>query len=163
MTSRKSVNLLPSFLRTEKNNKFLSSTLDQLISPPEITRIDAYVGSKDTPSYRTGDEYLQELDPIRSKYQLEPALVIRTLTRSIKKAFALDDLLNQVKNNGIDSSNVDRIINTTSISTESSYRGAIKWNTPTISINFYGHFILSRRDTLVSDVPAHHVAGVGSC
>jgi len=111
MTSRKSVNLLPSFLRTEKNNKFLSSTLDQLISPPEITRIDAYVGSKDTPSYRTGDEYLQELDPIRSKYQLEPALVIRTLTRSIKKAFALDDLLNQVKNNGIDSSNVDRIIN----------------------------------------------------
>jgi len=112
MTSnRKSLNLLPSFFRTDKNDKFLSSTLDQFISTPQLTRIDAYVGSKDTPTYETGDQYLSESNPLRERYQLEPALVVRTLDREIKKAFAFDDLLNQVSNHGVDSSDVNRILN----------------------------------------------------
>ena len=42
----KSINLLPESLRTDKNAKFLSSTLDQLIQPPQLERIDGYIGSK---------------------------------------------------------------------------------------------------------------------
>jgi len=108
---RKSIDLLPAFFRTEKNDKFLSSTLDQFISPPKLTRIDAFIGSKDTPTYRDGDQYLIEKSPLREQYQLEPALVVRTLSKEIKKAFAFDDLLNQINNQGGTSSNVDRVLN----------------------------------------------------
>ena len=106
--NRKSLDLLPAFFRTERNNKFLSSTLDQLTSPPELTRIDAFVGSKNTPNYNLSDLYIEESNPIREAYQLEPALVVRTLTGEIKKAFALDDLLNQVSMQGGNSSNLNR-------------------------------------------------------
>ena len=110
-TSRKSANLLPAFFRTEKNSKFLSSTLDQLISVPQLNRIDAFVGSTDTPTYQTGDLYLSETNALRQSYQLEPALIVKTLDQEIKKAFALDDLLNQITSYGGNSSNLDRIFN----------------------------------------------------
>jgi hypothetical protein len=97
--------------RTEKNNKFLSSTLDQLISVPQLNRIDAYVGSKDTPTYQPGDVYITETNPLREAYQLEPALIVKTLDQEIKKAFALDDLLNQINIRGGNSSNLDRLLN----------------------------------------------------
>jgi hypothetical protein len=109
--NRKSINLLPAFFRTEKNNKFLSSTLDQLISVPQLNRIDAYIGSKDTPTYKSGDVYITDTNPLREAYQLEPALVVKTLDQEIKKAFALDDLLNQINIRGGDSSNLDRLLN----------------------------------------------------
>jgi hypothetical protein len=47
--SIKTINLLPEFLRTDKNSKFLSSTADQWIKKPELERIDGYVGSTSTP------------------------------------------------------------------------------------------------------------------
>jgi hypothetical protein len=109
--NRKSINLLPAFFRTEKNNKFLSSTLDQLISVPQLNRIDAYVGSKYTPTYQPGDVYITDTNPLREAYQLEPALIVKTLDQEIKKAFALDDLLNQINIRGGDSSNLDRLLN----------------------------------------------------
>jgi hypothetical protein len=44
----KSVNLLPEFLRTNKNSKFLSSTIDQFIQKPQLERLDGYIGSTQT-------------------------------------------------------------------------------------------------------------------
>ena len=109
MAKNKSVNLLPAFFRTAKNTKFLSSTIDQLISTPVLSRINAFVGSKDTPNYKITDEYLQDADPFRQNYQLEPALVVKTLTQEIKKAFAIDDLMNQIESLGGSASNLDRL------------------------------------------------------
>lgn len=106
--SRKSVNLLPAFFRTEKNKKFLSSTLDQLISVPQLNRIDAYVGSKNTPTYQAGDLYLTDTNPLRQAYQLEPSLVLKNLDQEIQRAYGLDDLLNQINNFGGNSSKLDR-------------------------------------------------------
>jgi hypothetical protein len=108
INQKKSINLLPSYYRTEKNNKFLSSTLDQFISSPDLTRVDAFAGSKNTPNYKSTDQYIDETNSLRRNYQLEPALVIRDVNQAIKKAFALDDLLNQINNNGGNSSNLDR-------------------------------------------------------
>jgi hypothetical protein len=57
----KSVNLLPGYLQTDKNSKFLSSTLDQLIQPAELSRIDGFIGSKLTPTYvSTTDNYISD-------------------------------------------------------------------------------------------------------
>jgi len=38
------VNLLPSYLQTSKNSKFLASTIDQLIQPPQLEKLNSYIG-----------------------------------------------------------------------------------------------------------------------
>ena len=106
--NRRSSDLLPVFYRTEKNSKFLSSTLDQLISVPKLTRIDSYVGSKKTPTYLPTDSYISEQDPLREAYQLEPSLIVRDINQEIKKTFALDDALNQINSYSGNSSDLNR-------------------------------------------------------
>ena len=67
--NKKSVNLLPEYLKTDKNSKFLSGTLDPLIQSPQLERIDGFVGSKITPNYDpTKDFYLKEDLAIRKDY-----------------------------------------------------------------------------------------------
>jgi hypothetical protein len=75
--TRKSVNLLPVLFRTDKNSKFLSGTIDQLIQPPQLKRLDGWVGSKITPTYNIEkDFYIDSNLKLKQDYQLEPALVV---------------------------------------------------------------------------------------
>lgn len=106
----KSVNLLPEFLRTEKNSKFLSNTIDQLIQPPELERIDGYIGSKLSPTYNADkDSYINENLPLRKNYQLEPALVINDAENKINDVIGIDDLINELALNGAKVDNLDRL------------------------------------------------------
>ena len=108
--TRKSANLLPAFFRTDKNNKFLSSTLDQLIKVPVLERIDGFVGSKLSPDYNPlTDVYISESLPVREKYQLEPALVLKNIDQSIKAVYGFDDLVNQIGYYGGNIDNLDRV------------------------------------------------------
>ena len=94
----KSVNLLPEFFRTDKNSKFLAATIDQLIQPPQLERIDGFVGTKFTPNYvSTSDVYVTESLKLRQNYQLEPALVVRDNLTEIKDVIGIDDITNQIK------------------------------------------------------------------
>jgi hypothetical protein len=107
---KNSVNLLPTFFRTTKNSKFLSSTLDQLIETPSLERLDGYYGSTLSNNYNPlKDQYINTENTLRDKYQLEPSLVIKDLDASIKKAYAYDDLINQLSFYGSDVSNLNRI------------------------------------------------------
>jgi len=109
----KSVNLLPEFLRTDKNSKFLSSTLDQLIQPPQLERIDGYIGSKLTPTYVAADDfYIPESLPLRRAYQLNPALVIKDTLGAVNDVIALDDLTNEITAQGGIGNNLDRLFRT---------------------------------------------------
>ena len=68
---KKSVNLLPEYLRTDKNSKFLSSTIDQLIQTPQVERLEGFVGSKITPNYNPAtDFYLDEKSSLRTNYTI---------------------------------------------------------------------------------------------
>jgi len=99
--NKKSVNLLPEFLRTAKNSKFLASTIDQLIQTPQVERIDGFVGSKLTPSYNPlTDSYLTDTSELRNSYALEPALVLKDSINNITDVIAYDDLINEIKNQG---------------------------------------------------------------
>jgi len=107
---KKSVNLLPTFFRTDKNSKFLSSTIDQLIKTPLLERIDGFVGSKLSKNYNyAADIYISESLPLRQKYQLEPALILKELDGNIKKAFGFDDLINQIGYYGGNTNNLDQL------------------------------------------------------
>lgn len=109
----KSVDLLPEFLRTDKNSKFLSSTIDQLIEPPQIERLDGFIGSKLTPTYvSTTDNYIPEILELRRDYQLNPALIVKDQEGTVNDVVAIDDLVNQISTEGGISNNFDRLFRT---------------------------------------------------
>ena len=95
--TRSSADLLPAYLQTDKNKKFLSSTIDRLIEVPRVERISGYVGTKNTPTYNPKkDQYISSVSPLTQKYQLEPGLIIRDDKNNITESLAYDDLINQL-------------------------------------------------------------------
>ena len=108
--NKKSANLLPENLRTTKNTKFLSSTIDPLISSPELERIDGYVGSKLTPNYTPStDFYLKTTSQLRKNYSLDPALIFKNNINEINDVVSYDDLINELTNQGVDTKNLSKI------------------------------------------------------
>jgi len=78
--NRSTINHLPTVFRTDANEKFLSATLDQLISEPTLRKVYGYVGRKFAPTYRSNDSYVVEPTTDRQNYQLEPSIVIKDTT-----------------------------------------------------------------------------------
>ena len=74
-SDRNSAEFLPKYFRTPVNNKFLHSTIDQLISQGQLEKINAYYGRKDAPNYQAGDLYVSEVNKDRENYKLEPSIV----------------------------------------------------------------------------------------
>ena len=121
----KSVNLLPEFLRTNKNSKFLSSTIDQFIQKPQLERLDGYIGSTQTVNYNAvTDIYISESLPLRRDYQLDPALIVKDTGGKITDVIALDDLINEINVKGGEVSNLDRMFR----SDFYSYNPQINWD-----------------------------------
>jgi len=108
--NKKSVNLLPEYLKTDKNSKFLSGTLDPLIQTPQLERIDGFVGSIITPNYNPAtDFYLKENLPLRKEYPLEPALVFKDASSNITDVIGFDDIINEINLQGGKTDNLDRL------------------------------------------------------
>lgn len=133
--NRASVNLLPTFFRTEKNSKFLASTLDQLVKAPALERIDGFVGSKLTNSYTPlTDFYISDTTALRDQYQLEPGLVVTAQGGIGEQAvFGFDDLINQISYHGGNVSDINRLFGPTI----HSYNPHIDWDK---FINFRNYF-----------------------
>ena len=123
--NKKSVNLLPEYLKTDKNSKFLSGTLDPLIQSPQLERIDGFVGSKITPNYNpTKDFYLKEDLALRKEYALEPALVFKDQSANITDVIAFDDIINEISIQGGKTDNLDTLFR----SKFYSYDPCIEWD-----------------------------------
>lgn len=108
----KTVNFLPEFLRTGKNSKFLSSTIDQLIQKPQLERLDGFIGSTRTPNYRPDDVYVTETNDLRSNYQLDPSLIVKDSDGSVKDVIGLNDLVNEINIRGGNAENFDLLFRT---------------------------------------------------
>jgi hypothetical protein len=54
-SNRKSETLLPRFFRTTPNKKFLNSTLDQLIQPGVVEKLNGYIGRETAKAYTATD------------------------------------------------------------------------------------------------------------
>jgi hypothetical protein len=107
MAQRKSSNLLPTVFQTETNQKFLSATIDQLISEPVMVKLDGYIGRKFAPTSQAGDSYVTESTPDRQNYQLEPTVVVPAADDSLVVSY--QDFLNTIKYQGGNTSNHDRL------------------------------------------------------
>ena len=143
------VGFLPSYLQTNKNSKFLSSTLDQLIQPPQLEKLNAYIGSTSTPTYNSNDSYVQEISPLRQAYQLEPALIAYDSDLNVTTVVAIDDLANEISIKGGISDNFDRLFR----SDVYSFDPKIDWDK---LVNFKDYFWLPTGPSLI-DIPADNI------
>jgi hypothetical protein len=124
-STRRSSDLLPGYIRTDRNSKFLASTLDQFIQPPQLERIDGFVGSKLSLNYKpSNDQYIAGTTKLRTDYQLEPSLIINDDKQQVNYALGYDDLINQLAFNNADVSNLNRLFKSKSYS----YDPMINWD-----------------------------------
>jgi len=73
---RESSNLLPKFYRTNSNKKFLQATVDQLIQPGTVKKLNGFIGRTNAKAVSSNDIFINAADKTRQDYQLEPAAVI---------------------------------------------------------------------------------------
>ena len=75
-SKRKSADLLPRYFRTTANKKFLSSTLDQLMQPGVVEKVDGFIGRRDAKAFKASDNYISDVSNARESYQLEPVATV---------------------------------------------------------------------------------------
>ena len=95
---RKTESLLPRFFRTTPNKKFLSSTLDQLIQPGVVEKLNGYIGRETAKAYTATDNYIGDISDNRFNYQLEPASVIKDNLGNVTFYKDYNDFTNQLNN-----------------------------------------------------------------
>ena len=94
---RKSEQHLPKYFRTVPNSKFLSSTIDQLIQPGVVEKLNGYYGRETASSFSKDDNYIGDFSESRENYQFEPASVIKDNLGSVKFYKDYNDYMNQLK------------------------------------------------------------------
>ena len=97
MATKKTLNFLPTIFQTDVNNKFLSATIDQLVTEPNLRNIYGYIGRTFAPTYKNKDSYVIENSANRQKYQLEPSIVVRNDQKEITFFASYNDILNKIE------------------------------------------------------------------
>ena len=95
---RRSAYHLPKYFRTTKNNKFLAATLDQMIQPGVVEKLNGYVGRESAKAFSSDDTYLTDVTKQRTDYQLEPAAVIKDSLDNVTFYKDYNDFMNQLQN-----------------------------------------------------------------
>lgn len=113
MAYRRSLDFLPSVFRTDVNDKFLHATVDQLISEPELRRLDGYVGRRFSPVAGPNDSFITEPTDTRQDYQLEPHTTFVGDDGKVKFTAGYIDLLRRIEALGGFANNHSRLFNNT--------------------------------------------------
>ena len=95
--SKKSVELLPRYFRTDANKKFLGSTLDQFNSSGVVEKINAFAGSRVAKAVSINDAYLPDINQDRENYQLDPVLVYKDTLDNVEVYKDYNDYIGQLK------------------------------------------------------------------
>ena len=104
-----SVNLIPNFFKTDANKRFLQATVDQLVAPGTVKKVNGFVGRPYSKSTSGTDLFIEAPTLIRQNYQLEPALTVQDTLGN--NTFFKDyiDYINQLSVFGADVSNHARL------------------------------------------------------
>jgi len=97
MATRKTQTFLPQIFQTDTNQKFLSATMDQLVSEPDLQTLYGYIGRKFAPTYKSGDSYVIESSEDRQNYQLEPSILIKDDQNNVTFFATYLDLLAKIR------------------------------------------------------------------
>ena len=110
MAISRTINFLPEYFQTVPNQRFLSSTLDQLVSAPQIQRFDGYIGQRYINGLPLSGEYLVEPTAQRTNYQLEPNFVTYNQNQKISNVVGFDDVLTAAANKGAQVESWNRLL-----------------------------------------------------
>ena len=113
---RRTVQHLPSFYRTDSNQRFLASTMDPLVQKGSLERLDGFIGRQDAYTRDVNDRYLTATSRDRMSYQLEPAVTYTDKDTTsinpedqVKFTGTYDDYINQIKYFGGNVDNHDKL------------------------------------------------------
>jgi hypothetical protein len=70
------INFLPNFYKTDANKRFLQATVDQLIQPGTVKKVNGFIGRQYAKATNGNDIFVEASDAVRQQYQLEPGFVI---------------------------------------------------------------------------------------
>ncbi len=97
---RNSSDLLPRYFRTNNNKKFLQATLDQLIQPGTVKKLNGFVGRKSAKAVKTSDVYVDAAEKVRQDYQFEPAAIVQDNFGNVTFFKDYIDHINHINTNG---------------------------------------------------------------
>lgn len=104
-----SASFLPRIYRTDTNKKFLHSTINQLVQPGTVKKVNGYVGRMYSKATSTDDIFIDAPSQVRQNYQLEPGLVIDDNMDNTVFFKDYQDYINQLKVFGADVSNHSKL------------------------------------------------------
>ena len=101
--------LLPRYYRTNANKKFLQATIDQLIQPGTVKKINGYVGRQNSKSTTGKDIFVEAADQVRQNYQLEPGFIVKDQIGNTTFFKDYQDYINQLSVFGANTKNHARL------------------------------------------------------
>lgn len=93
---RRTVDLLPQVFKTDANEKFMAAVVDPLVQPGVLEKTVGYVGRRHGKTFKGSDVYLDDDETLRSRYQLEPGVVLRNENK-VENFYDYIDFKNQLK------------------------------------------------------------------
>lgn len=104
-----SVNLIPNFFKTDANKRFLQATVDQLVAPGTVKKVNGFIGRQYSKSTSGTDLFVEAADTVRQNYQLEPSLTVQDTLGN--NTFFKDyiDYINQLEVFGANTTNHARL------------------------------------------------------
>lgn len=110
---RKIKNLLPAVFQTDVNEKFFSSSVDQVFQPQNVEELLCYIGKITSWYDHRKDFYIKEKDLERQFYQLSPFMFSKDLkTKDYVKQLSYTDLINYLRFKGGIVNNHQRLFET---------------------------------------------------
>jgi len=104
-----SANFLPNFYKTDSNKKFLQATVDQLVQPGTVKKINGFVGRKNAKAAVGSDVYINAPTTTRQNYQFEPSFVINDTIGNTTYFKDYIDYINQLGVFGSNTANHSRL------------------------------------------------------
>ena len=105
----RSSNFLPKFFQSDSNKKFLQATVDQLVQPGTVNKINGFIGRQNAKASTGDDIFLAAANSFRQHYQLEPGLVVNDDLGNNTFFKDYQDYINQLDVFGSNVSNHSRI------------------------------------------------------
>ena len=102
-------NFLPNFYKTDPNKKFLQATVDQLVQPGTVKKINGYVGRKNSKATTGSDVFINAPTAERQNYQFEPSFVINDTLGNTTYFKDYIDYINQLGVFGSNTTNHSRL------------------------------------------------------
>ena len=109
--STNSYNFLPKIYRSDPNKKFLQATVDQLVKPGTVKKVNGFVGRQNSKATTGDDIFVNAINSTRQSYQLEPGFTIKDRLDNVTFFKDYQDYINQLNVFGADISNHSRVNN----------------------------------------------------